>query len=368
MKKALVVGGTGPTGPFIVNGLLDRGYAVTIFHRGVHEIPEIPPCVEHIHGDPHFRETIDAALQGRSFDLVVATYGRIRHVAEALAGKTDRLITVSGTSVYRGYKEPERLTPAGMAVPTREDSQLVVDEEEFRFGRLLTITENAVMRAHPRATILRYPYVYGPHQLVPREWCVIRRILDKRPFIIVADGGLTLGAHGYAGNLARAVLLAIDQPGVSQGQIYNCRDERILTLRQTIEVIAAAMNASIEIVNFPHEIAGPARPMLLREHSYHWMTDISKLKSELGYRDLLPVSKALPKTVEWYLKNPPQRGGEVEKRLTDPFDYELEDRLVAIQRDAVDRMKQAGVEEQKSRPHPYAHPKAPGGARDHRER
>ena len=53
--RALVVGGTGPTGPFIVNGLRDRGYGVTIFHRGTHEIPEIPDEVEHIHGDPHFR-------------------------------------------------------------------------------------------------------------------------------------------------------------------------------------------------------------------------------------------------------------------------------------------------------------------------
>ena len=37
--KALIVGGTGPTGPFIVNGLIERGYEVTIFHRGTHEIP-----------------------------------------------------------------------------------------------------------------------------------------------------------------------------------------------------------------------------------------------------------------------------------------------------------------------------------------
>ena len=47
MKTALVVGGTGSSGPFLVNGLQERGYAVTIFHRGTHEIPEIPANVEH---------------------------------------------------------------------------------------------------------------------------------------------------------------------------------------------------------------------------------------------------------------------------------------------------------------------------------
>ena len=57
MMRALVVGGTGPTGPFLVCGLLHRGYHVTMLHRGTHEIPEIPPEVEHLHADPHFRQT-----------------------------------------------------------------------------------------------------------------------------------------------------------------------------------------------------------------------------------------------------------------------------------------------------------------------
>jgi len=35
--KALVIGGTGATGPFIIDGLLKRGYEVTVLHRGVHE-------------------------------------------------------------------------------------------------------------------------------------------------------------------------------------------------------------------------------------------------------------------------------------------------------------------------------------------
>ena len=46
--KALVVGGAGPTGPFIVRGLLDRGYDIAILHRGKHEVEEIPPEVEHM--------------------------------------------------------------------------------------------------------------------------------------------------------------------------------------------------------------------------------------------------------------------------------------------------------------------------------
>ncbi|MBL4869193.1 MAG: hypothetical protein JKY67_22760, partial [Pseudomonadales bacterium] len=79
--KALVVGGTGPTGPFVVNGLLSRGYETAILHTGKHEVDAIPPEVEHIHTNPFdVAETADA-LGSRTFDLVVSMYGRLRDLA-----------------------------------------------------------------------------------------------------------------------------------------------------------------------------------------------------------------------------------------------------------------------------------------------
>ena len=74
--KALVIGGTGPTGPFIVNGLLARGYQVTIYHRGTHEIDFSGP-VEHLHGDAPLRvlpgrpkRRSDQARRGRAHGRV----------------------------------------------------------------------------------------------------------------------------------------------------------------------------------------------------------------------------------------------------------------------------------------------------------
>lgn len=366
--KALVVGGTGPTGPYIVNGLLQRGYKVAIFHRGTHEIPEIPPEVEHIHGDPHFRETIDEALGNRTFDLAVVTYGRIRFVAEALVGKVGRFIGIGGVAAYRGHMQPQVLSPAGLPVPTPESFPVVASEEELRFSYLIAVTEQEVLKCHPTAAYFRYPYVYGPYQLVPREWCIMRRILDKRSHIIVPDGGLTLSTHGYAENLAHAVLLSIDKPKESAGQIYNCGDEQTLTLRQVVEVIARTMNHQWEIISMPNAVATPAKPMALQESSHHRVMDLSKIKNELGYRDLYSPEKALEKTVQWYLENQPEPGGEIEKRLQDPFDYAGEDRLIAVFKESMERLAAVPFNIDTSRPHPYAHPKAPGQQRDHRER
>lgn len=366
--KALVVGGTGPTGPYLVRGLLERGYEVAMFHRGTHESDEIPECVEHIHGDPHFRETIESSLAGRDFDLALVTYGRLRHLSSVLRDRVGRFIAVGGVAVYRGYKEPEQLYPHGLLVPTREGDPRVDGEHEVRFSRLMTETEDAVFNDHPSATLFRYPYVYGPNQLIPREWCVIRRILDNRQHILVPEGGLMLATHGYVANLAHAVLLAVDRPRASAGQAYNCGDEKTLTIRQVIEVIARTMGASIEILSVPNEVATTARALTMREDMHHWVMDIAKLQRELGYRDLVDPVTALEQTVKWYLQNPPERLGEIEQRLADPFDYETEDLLIEAQRTALDTMRRIAVRAAvHRRPHAYAHPKQPG-ERDHRAR
>jgi nucleoside-diphosphate-sugar epimerase len=89
--------------------------------------------------------------------------------------------------------------------------------------------------------MFRFPVVYGPRQPLPLEWCVVRRVLDGRRAIVLADGGLTLSTMGYVENLAHAVLLAVDRPDASAGQSYNVGDERTLTVRQRVESIARIM-------------------------------------------------------------------------------------------------------------------------------
>ncbi len=365
--KALVVGGTGPTGPYLVQGLMARGYEVSIFHRGTHEIPEIPPEVEHIHGDPHFMETIEESLAGRTFDIAVVTYGRIRYLAQALVGKVGRFVSIGGVASYRGYMRPQDLSPAGMPIPVPEDAPLVASEDEHRFSYLIAQTEQAVLEYHPEAAHFRYPHVYGPRQLVPKEWSFMRRALDGRKELILPDGGLSLATHGYVENLAHAVLLAVDKPRESAGQIYNCGDETQLTLRQIAAVIAEKLNHEFSIVNMPHELALPARPYATGGTTDHKLMDLSKIKDQLGYRDVHPVHEALGLAVDWLLANRPEPGGDIEERLQDPFDYAGEDRIIAAWRECADQVAAVPFEMESHRPHPYAHPKKPG-ERDHRNR
>ena len=144
--KALVIGGTGPSGPHTVNGLIERGYDVTILHGGQHEV-EFVQDVEHIHTDPHFAETLEPALAGRTFDLALATYGRMRIIANLLKGRTGRFIGVGGPAVYAPRDDP-RWGPLGQPVLVPEDSPRCDDPAGPRFNHLMWVTEETVMQAH----------------------------------------------------------------------------------------------------------------------------------------------------------------------------------------------------------------------------
>ena len=240
--KALVVGGTGSTGPCIIDGLLKRGYEVTMLHRGIHEI-ELPQEVEHLHADPHWPENLKEALEGKSFDLVVSIYGRLRLIAEAIKGRTPRLISVGGAlAVYKGWLRVTETQPwyhmEESRVPVTEDDDLATAPGADHFTERVREAERVVMQAHQEghynATHFRYPIVYGPRHIGPPEWPIVRRIRDGRRQIIVPGGGMTLLSRGFAENIAHGMMLAIDNPAASAGQTYNICDERVLSNREWI--------------------------------------------------------------------------------------------------------------------------------------
>ncbi len=327
-KTALVIGGTGPTGHYLVNGLLQRGYEVVILHRGGHEVAENPAHLEHIHTDPYDKASLEDALAGRRFDLCIATYGRLRAVAQVMAGNCSRFLSAGGGPAYRGYMNPALAGPGGMDVPIFEDHEQVGAMEEDSKGFRIVRTEQALFDTIPDATHFRYPYVYGKYQLVPREWLLVRRFLEGRRRLILPDGGLTLHSFGYAENIAHGMLLAVDRPEASRGKIYNIADAKVLTLRQVAETIAAHMGVPLEVINMPWELAIPSRPLVMQPQTTHRLQDVSALRYDLDYRDKVDPREALRLTVDWLVAHPPERGGMEEMVLEDPFDYAAEDRLI----------------------------------------
>ena len=361
--KALVIGGTGPSGPHLVNGLLERRYQVAVLHGGQHEA-KFDADVEHIHADPHFKETLEAGLANRTFDLAVATYGRIRIVADVLKGKTQRLITVGGGGVYARSND-DRWAPLGAPPMVPEDSPLSQDPNGPRLSYMMWVTEQTVMQAHQdgfySAAIFRYPQVYGPNAPANPEWSIVRRLLDGRKHLVVPNTAAPR-RRAFGKNAAHALLLGVDKPEESSGQIYNVREDAQYSQRQIVEFIIKLMGADCEIVEMPPALAsrvyrGSGAPAVEGAVNY----DITKIKSQLGYSDVVPVSSALARSVEWLLENRPEPGGEIEMQLGDPFAYEAEDALVAAYREGSVQLETIRFPEVQSG-HMYRHPRQPGEA------
>jgi nucleoside-diphosphate-sugar epimerase len=242
-----------------------------------------------------------------------------------------------------------------------------------RFNERAREAERVVMQAHEEghynATHFRYPVVYGPRNVSPQDWSIIRRIFDGRRQLIVPGGGTTLVSRGFAENVAHGVLLAVDNPEKSAGQVYNLADESsTLTNREWIRLVAQLLNHEFEFIEIPFDMLPPgfadAVPVTL--FPYHQVMDLSKIKQQLGYKDVVPVEKGMELTVRWFAENPLPRGGEVEQLLGDPFNYEAEDRLIELYRTEGGRLRQRLREQPVSDTsfrHPYPHPKKPGDLR-----
>ena len=353
MKTALVIGGTGPTGPHVVEGLLKKGYEVAVLHRGLHEV-EYSQKIEHIHVDPFAPDAINA-LGTRKFDVVCSMYGRLRQIAEAMRGKTARFLGITGPDYLGTFKTSDN--PEELLMPIPESAPLINDPNIWKIGYLIGLGEQVVMKAHQAggysATIFRYPMIYGPRQLPPKEWSIIKRILAKRKKLILPDGGLVLRSRAYAENAAHALLLAIDHPE-SGGQIYNVAEEGTMTLRQWVDAIAMEMGHEFEYIDMPWALAKPSQMWATSE--FHMVLDITKIRKELGYKDVVPTREGLKRTVQWLLDNRPEPGGEVEHQLRDPFNYDIEDKMMAEWEKGLSKVQEIPCAVEKMK-YSYADPK-----------
>ncbi len=321
MTSALVVGGTGPTGVPVVNGLLARGAEVAIFHTGAHPA-EFDGPVERIVGDPRDPASIAGAVGARRWDLAICTSGRLRELARLLAGRVGRLVAVTGQPVYAGSLRP---TPDGvLALPVPESAPVQDDAKNYT-GKVAA-GEAQVLAQHAagdfEAVVVRYPGVYGPRSYLAHEWAVVKRVLDRRRFMILPHDGATYFQRGYVDNLARLVLLAAEVPGAA-GLIVNAGDEQVLSARAVAVAVTEALGAELELVGMPARWCPGVYPLAEKSSL---VLDLARARCDLGYRDVVGVEEATRRTACWLAEHPPA-AGEVPEAFAGTFDYAREDLL-----------------------------------------
>jgi len=335
--RILAIGGSGFIGAHVV-ARLASDHDVTVLHRGKHS-PPLPPSVRHLIGDRDNLAEHAAEFRRQPPDVVLDMIaGDERHarvVVDAFRGLAGRLVSTSSMDVYRSYEVALGLTRGPLVpVPLTEDSPLRTVRHPYRdrpagsipFDWVTPdydkIVVEEVIRGAPelRGAILRLPMVYGPGDPLHRFHGFLKRMDDGRAAILIEETWARWqGPMGYVEDVATAIALAVTNEAAA-GRTYNIAEADAPSWADWARAVGEAAGWHGRIVTLPRDRT-PNHLIPPFRTEQHWTADSSRVRNELGYRETMPRTEALARTVAWERAHPapPQPAA---------FDYEAEDRAL----------------------------------------
>lgn len=311
--KALVLGGTGFLGRFVVDELLARGHEVTLLAR---RAAEFGGPVEVIRGDPADPAAIVESVAQTRPDVLLDMLHSGAHQAAAVlcaaTGAVGRTVHLSCASVY-GTRP---------ICPVDEETEAITAEAADPHTAAKIAADRVVLEAVDNgqpAIVLRLPHLYGPRDPRCAEWYFARRVLEGRSRIAVPDGGLHICHRGFVQNMAGGVVRALTSRRAKPG-VYNLGEEKLYTLAQLARGVARALDREWDIYSVPGHL-------WTTPYAYTSFFDLRKARAHLGYRDRMIPRDGLELTLAWLSQHP--RGDQWRwPGIEDPFDYAAEDRLI----------------------------------------
>lgn len=302
-QAALITGGTGAIGPFVVRRLLLAGYDVRVLVRGKTPSGVIPDEVVTFDGDINDRNSLREPLRGVDIVFHLAAklhintpgpnlrreYWRVnvdgaRCVAEAASDAgVKRFVHFSTINVYGPSTFPDVFDETS---PLNCDSWYAETKHE---------SEQMVLDQLP-ATVLRMAAAYGPG--MKGNYPRLLRALRKGRYLPIGPGQnrRTLIHHE---DVAEAVLLAATHPRAI-GQTYNVSDGEIHTLDEIVATMCHALGCRIPTTRLPIGLAKacaavvdtgllclgrqPFARVSVNKILGDMAVDASKIHSQLGYR------------------------------------------------------------------------------------
>lgn len=319
--RILLIGGTGFTGPPLVQELLERNHEVTILHRGQTSDPRTSGAKEVI-ADRREEGALDRYVASCAPEVVVDMIPFTAEDAEstlrACGEIVPRIVALSSIDVYLAYGRIHRTEPGPVQpTPLTEGSALRETDQPEGPTRDKVGMEKAYQVGERPATILRLPAIYGERDHHRRFRSYLKRMDDGREAILLAESmaGWRF-SRGYVENVAHAIALAIESPSVA-GETFNVGEPMALTELEFVRAIGRAADWSGEIKVIP-DAELPEHLQFSVDFGQDWVVDTSKLRERLGYSEPVETTEAFQRTVAWERSNPPEK---------EPFewDYAKED-------------------------------------------
>ena len=240
----LVTGATGFVGSHVAEALARRGDAARALARPGADTAFLEKLgITIVRGDVSDPDSLKAAVEG--VDVVVHCAAKVgdwgpvedyravnveglRGLLDAVLGRPlHRFVHVSSLGVYEArhhYQTDETEPLPDRHIDGYTQSKVEAERLVLQYHR----------KQHVPVTILRPGFVYGP-----RDRSVLPRLADRLhegSVIYIARGKYALNTT-YVGNLADAVLLAIDRPE-AVGEVFNITDGEFVSKRRFFETVA----------------------------------------------------------------------------------------------------------------------------------
>lgn len=340
-KTTFLLGGTGQVGQAAARRLLEVGWEVVLASRGEQPIPDGLDA-RHVVLDRNDSDALSTAL-GDGVDVLVDVIpfepDHARQVL-ALGDRIGSVIAISTGSVYaddQGRTMDEALVDEDFPVfrgPIRESQSTITPGDATYSTKKSAIEQILLGQDVVRVTVIRPWAIYGPGTRFSREWHFVKRVLDGRRAVVLADRGQARFHTTSSENLAELIRLAAERP---RPGAFNCGDPDPPRVLDIARAIAAALGhdwAEI-LVDRPAD----RKPGESFVGDTPWsavrplVADMTSAELDLRYRPVTTYPKAVKATCEWLVEA--TRGKDwrevlprTAEYMADSFDYEAEDAFI----------------------------------------
>jgi len=329
-------------GRAIAARLLATGWAVDLIGRDAGHLPSgiADAGGRFIAADRDEPSQLAAAL-GAGADLVVdcICYSAAHATGlVALANRAAATVMISSRAVYvdaAGHSSNSAIPPR-FDGPVRETQDTVPPADtDWRtkngYGASKVAAEVVLLGSGLPITVLRPSKIHGAGAHRPREWVFVKRALDQRPAVFLANRGADVDHTTAAANIAALVELAAAKPG---RRILNIADPDAPSALEISRAIAGLLGHDREEV-FVDSRTTETLGRHPWQRPYPIVLDMSAAV-DIGYRPAGNYAETVEEEVEWLVTSAlkGRDGSELPPRLDAEFfvpffDYPAEDRYLA---------------------------------------
>jgi nucleoside-diphosphate-sugar epimerase len=344
MRRALILGGTGLIGQAAARRLLAAGWQVHLTGRDATHLPAALTAAGARFVVADRADTAAMrAVAGDGIDLVVDCICYTAEDAAALlplARSANSTVMISSKAVYvdAAGRHANSAGAPHFDGPVREDQPTMAPsadgdyQSREGYGANKIAAEQVLLDSGAPVTVLRPGKVHGAWAARPREWVFVKRSLDRRPVVFLAQRGASVAQTTAAVNIAALIETVAGKPG---SRILNSADPDAPSALEIARTIAGLVGH-----HFDEVLLGPGADPALGCHPWDAEFPIvldMTAALELGYVPAGDYASTVGAEVGWLISAAAgHEGPRALAWLGDDyfdafFDYGAEDRYLAEQ-------------------------------------